>query len=218
MRLLLLLSLLFVSTSEVVWAKEPANLAQAKNAIIAYHDSGEYERDIEKVIAESMRYLKLALQQGIPQGKKPAIVLDVDETALSNYDDMVKMNFGGTLQQIIEAENKGQDPAILPTLKLYRFAKENKVAVFFVTGRKENERQITESNLKAVGYDHWDGLVLRNNNAAHETALNYKIAARSKIVADGYHIILTLGDQKSDITGLHAGKGFKLPGPFYLIK
>ena len=211
-------SLLLVLSGGAVFAKEPANLSEAKNALVKYHDSGEYERDIEKVAAEAMRYLKLSLEKGVPKGKKPAIILDIDETALSNYSDMVKLNFGGSMQHIQEAEDKGTDPVIAPTLKLYRFAKDNKVAVFFITGRKESEREATVKNLEAVGYRDWDGLVLRGSQHEHDSAVSYKSAERRKIEEQGYHIILNMGDQKSDITGTHTGKGFKLPGPFYLIK
>lgn len=209
---------LFFFAADNMLAKEPANLIEAKNAIIKYHDSGEYERDIEKTIADAMRYLKLSLEKGMPQGKKPAIVLDIDETALSNYDDMLKMNFGGTYEQIREAETKGTDPAIKPTLKLYRFAKDNKVAVFFITGRKETERDATIKNLEAVGYHGWEGLILRNGDHEHDSAVQYKSAMRAQIEKEGYHIILNIGDQKSDLTGTNTGKGFKLPGPFYFIK
>lgn len=218
MRFIAYLTISVLSFSSVVLAKEPTNLAEAKNAIVRYHDSGEYERDIDKVIAEAMRYLKLSLEKGIPKGKKPAIVLDIDETALSNYQDMVKLNFGGTMDQIREAEMQGNDPVIAPTLKLYRFAQDNKVAVFFVTGRKEMERDVTEKNLQAAGYRGWAALILRDEAHAHDSAVAYKSAARRKIEADGYYIILNVGDQKSDITGTNTGKGFKLPGPFYMIK
>ena len=205
-------------SGSVVLAKEPTNLTEAKNAVIKYHDSGDYERDIAKVIADAMRYLKLALEQGIPHGKKPAIVLDIDETALSNYPEMLKLNFGGTMAQILALGKDGDDPVILPTLHLYHFAKENKVAVFFVTGRREAERDATVKNLEAAGYHQWDGLILRNKMHEHDTAVAYKTAARASIEAKGYHIILSVGDQKSDLKGDHVGKGYKLPGPFYLIK
>jgi len=199
-------------------AKEPANLADAKSAIIKYHDSGEYTRDIEKVIADAMRYLKLSLEKGIPKGKKPAIVIDVDETALSNYAHMQEMHFGGSDEQVKEARTKGYDPVIKPTLALFRFAKSKKVAIFFLSGRQENVRELTANNLQAAGYYNWDGLILRDAAHANDSAVQYKSAMRTKIAANGYHIILSLGDQKSDLQGAYVGKGFKLPGPFYLIK
>jgi len=219
-RLLIVIYTLVFSlfSATVLVAKEPPNLAEAKASIIKYHDSGEYERDIEKVIADAMRYLKLCLEKGIPKGKKPAIILDVDETSLSNYADMLEMNFGGTNQQVQEAEMKGTDRGIKPTLKLYRFAKDNKVAVFFITGRKEVERTATIKNLQQVGYQGWDGLIMRDAEHDHDSAVLYKSAAREKIEKQGYNILLNVGDQQSDLKGPHSGKRFKLPGPFYLIK
>lgn len=198
-------------------AAEPTNLAQKKQELIRYHDSGAYNREISNVIAQSMRYLQLQLSHKNKSGKKPAIVLDIDETALSNYPNMVSLGFGGTLEQIREDENQGVDPVIAPTLKLYRFAKEHHVAVFFVTGRQEVERDATEKNLQQAGYYNWDGLYLRTAQFAKSPAMNYKTAIRKQIIAKGYDILLNIGDQKSDLAGGYARKGFKIPNPYYFI-
>jgi len=213
-----LLFLVFVSLasfSTITLAKEPANLVVAKQALIKYHDSGDYDRDINAVIIQAMRYLDWRMHQPMPQ--KPAIILDIDETALSNYNDMVRLNFGGTLEEILQDEDKGQDPAIKPTLRLYRFAKAHHIAVFFLTGRQEAEREATAKNLQQAGYTNWDGLILRSAEFAKSPATQYKIAMRKKISKQGYEVILNIGDQKSDLTGGYAEKTYKLPGPFYFI-
>jgi len=36
-------------------------------------------------------------------------------------------------------------------------------------------------------------------------------------VAQGYDILLTIGDQYSDLKGGYADKGFKLPNPMYYL-
>lgn len=200
-----------------VFAKEPTNLVVYKQQVARYHDSGEYDKDIKNVVNNAMRYLKMRLARPFPEGKTPAIVLDIDETSLSNYPNMKRLDFGGTLDEIRANEDKSEDPVIKPTLKLYRFAKENHIAVIFLTGRFEEKRAATENNLRKVGYDNWEKLVLRDGDNCKKPTTVYKTAVRKQLSDQGYDIILNMGDQKSDLAGGYADKTFKLPNPYYLI-
>lgn len=215
-----LLSLALVSlalTSGLALAHEPANLAVAKQNLKHYHDSGAYLDDIADTMQKAMRYLELRVERADFKGKKPAIVLDIDETSLSNYPDMVRLDFGGTIEEIRADEDKGIDEVIPPTLKLYRYAKANNIAVFFLTGRTEEERQVTEDNLKKAGYINHDGLILRDGEYKKAPAAIYKTAMRKQLTDKGYDIVLNIGDQKSDLRGGYSDKTFKLPNPYYLI-
>jgi predicted secreted acid phosphatase len=202
-----------VICSSLALAKEPGNLADYKRMLVHYHDSGAYNKDIDTTINQALHYLNMK----IAQAKKPAIVLDIDETSLSNYADMQRLDFGGTIEEIRADEDKGSDPAIEPTLRLYNYAKAHHVAVFFITGRHENERAETIHNLEQAGYKNWDGLILRNATYTTAPASVYKTAYRKQLAAQGYDIILNIGDQKSDLAGGYADKGFKLPNPYYFI-
>ncbi len=198
------------------YAKEPLNLAVAKAAVIQYHDSGEYEQDIQTVIQQAADKLDSILKQhGDPA--KDAIILDIDETSLSNYASMLRLGFGGTLQEIIRDEDKGKDPAIKPTLAFYRYAKAHHIAVFFLTGRQESERAVTVRNLKQAGYKNWDGLILRPVKYKKASATDYKTVMRKQLTDKGYDIIINIGDQESDLRGAYADNTYKLPNPFYLI-
>jgi predicted secreted acid phosphatase len=198
------------------YAQEPQNLSAVKNKLIKYHDSGEYLKDIKGVIANAMSYLKERVTHN-KKHKKLAIVLDIDETSLSNYKDMKELNFGGTFEEIQLAQDKGTDPVITPTLKLYKYALAHDVAVFFITGRREDERETTAQNLHAAGYSNWNKLVLRDGQYIKTSAETYKIAARKTIVAQGYDIVENIGDQESDLVGGFADKTYKLPNPYYFI-
>lgn len=212
---LFMLSGFFLCLINISFAKEPINLARCKADVMRYHNSGEYQKDQQAVINKGLNYLHTYLIR-THLNKKPAIVLDIDETALSNYPDMVKMNFGGTLAQMMAASDRGTDPAILPTLQLYRDAKQQHVAVFFVTGRRVYERAATEKNLLAAGYHHWDQLILRANDDHSPVAL-WKARMRAVIEKAGYDIVLNIGDQDSDLRGDHADLSLKLPNPYYVI-
>src|SRR5208283_1917266 len=58
-----------------------ANLGEMKIALTRYEESGQYERDLEQVGSLAKEYLRH--DKKLPN--KPAIVLDIDETSLSNW-------------------------------------------------------------------------------------------------------------------------------------
>ncbi len=45
----------------------------------------------------------------------------------------------------------------------------------------------------------------------------FKAACRKEIESKGYHIVVNMGDQLSDLEGGHADGEFKLPNPMYFV-
>ena len=142
-------------------------------------------------------------------------MLDVDETSLSNYTAINADNF--TFGPTSQAEATNEIGAAIPTsLKLFNDAKQNGVAVFFITGRRETTRAHTESNLTREGYTGWQQLILKPD-ASTDTTVAYKSGARAGHREQGYRIIANVGDQYSDLAGGHEDVGFKLANPFYFL-
>ncbi len=106
-------------------------------------------------------------------------------------------------------------PAIKPVLELYNMALENNVAVFFISARRGEGQEMTEKNLRAAGYTKWNKVVLLGPKDNTITSEQFKTRSRKKIIEEGFDIVLTIGDQNSDINGTYAGKTFLLPNPFY---
>jgi predicted secreted acid phosphatase len=200
-------------------AKEPENLHTAKQAGIFYHDSGEYDVDREVVSQEAITFLasKIAENKALSEPQKLAVVFDIDEKSLSNCDILLSLDFafvGSLLKPELE---KAEDPAIDPTLKLYEFAKQNDVTVFFITGRSESLRAATEKNLKVAGYTEWVKLFMKPDDYDKKSVIPYKRGSRKSIEGEGYKIIVNIGDQWSDLAGGHSERVFKLPNPYYYI-
>ena len=150
--------------------------------------------------------------------EKLALVLDIDETALSNYKQMAAQDYGYVPNAFDAWEDSAQATAIPGTLRLYQEAQKLGVTVFFITGRGESHRAATEQNLKSQGYTNFAGLTLRTAAQAKESTIEYKSGARKAIVDAGYRIILNVGDQFSDLKGLPAAEySVKLPNPFYYL-
>ena len=110
----------------------------------------------------------------------------------------------------------GQSRALAPTVALVRRARELGVAVFFVTGRPPELREATERNLREQGYE-WDGVVLQPAGASFASAVDFKAPERKRIAERGYTILLSMGDQQSDLDGGYAERTFKLPNPVYFL-
>ncbi|HLB57612.1 MAG TPA: HAD family acid phosphatase, partial [Gammaproteobacteria bacterium] len=195
------------------------NLDTLKNQIVHYHVVGTYEYDLSRIAFRAENYLKMRVRENkrLSHPKKLALVLDIDETSLSNYNDLKALNFGGTWHQQDLAEARGDDPVIKPTLTLYRYAINHGVVVFFITGRYEKYRTGTEKNLKAAGYTQWTNLYMKPNDYKQRSAIPYKTSHRKQIADQGYDIAVNVGDQQSDLSGGYSDKVFKYPNYMYFI-
>jgi HAD superfamily, subfamily IIIB (Acid phosphatase) len=147
--------------------------------------------------------------------KNLALVLDIDETSLSNLTAIEADNFTFGPASQAEATNE-VGKAIPSTLALYNDAKARGIGIFFITGRRENTRAHTESNLKREGFTTWNQVVLKPDASTDSTVV-YKSNARAAIEQQGYRIIANVGDQYSDLAGGHAASAFKLANPFYFL-
>ncbi|MGD0332737.1 MAG: HAD family acid phosphatase [Xanthobacteraceae bacterium] len=221
---------------------QPLNLDLIKNRLV-YYRCTQYDTDVAKTLAEARDWVEMRA----PQVGKPAIVLDIDETSLSNWARIYKNHFAFFLGGPCDLADKyaacgeqaweesAQAPALKPTLDLFNFAKCKdqpprtnctNVAVFFITGRLQvaKIKEATEQNLEQAGYHDWDGLYLRDPSTLGHPVADYKTAARIDIESRlGYMIIANIGDQESDLRCGNAGRcdraerRFKVPNPFYYI-
>ena len=208
-------------TAVVGVAGEPANLGELKTRLVAYHDCSRaecYVPQIERQSDGAIRWLRARVARG-KAGDKLAMVLDVDETSLSNWGVEKKDDFGYIPADWNAGVAARDGTVIAGTLRVWAEAEKDHVAVFFITGRPESQRADTEANLKAAGYSAWDGVALRaTDHDKSETTTAYKSEQRAKIVAMGYRIVLNIGDQLSDLKGAPmAEHSVKLPNPFYYI-
>jgi predicted secreted acid phosphatase len=112
------------------------------------------------------------------------------------------------------------DAKPLDTLRLFQVAKANKVAVFFITGRRDDDnhklRDATAENLVKAGYSDWTDLLLEPADYK-STVQDFKTEKRKEIAAKGYTIIANVGDQYTDLKGGYAERVYKLPNPFYFV-
>lgn len=210
-------------------AHAPVNLSVETAQLKNYYDSGRYRADIAHVDERAQGYIA-----SHASGKKLALVLDIDETALSNWPEMIADDFayfphapcalaGGRPTSPCGAlawDSLERAPAIGPTLALYRFARAHGLTVFFITGRHEAERAVTAQTLIKAGYTGWSpgNLLMEPDDMHVPSAADFKAPERQWIEDKlGYTIVANVGDQWSDLAGGFAEGDFKLPNPFYHI-
>jgi len=202
-------------------AERIPNLDELKAQLKQYHECtckcGCYGKDLDRQADRAIAFLRIRAANRRPQ-EKLALVLDIDETTLSNYEQMVKADFAFEKSAFNAWVESARATAIPGTLRLYQEAQRLGVSVFFLTGRAEPQRAATERNLRAQGFQTWQQLILRSDAEATLSAQQYKSARRAAIAADGYRIVLSVGDQWSDLKGKpEAEFSVKYPDPYYYI-
>lgn len=203
---------------------QPLNLGELKLQLSDYKCSGQYDREVADTLAAAQSYV----EKRAGQVNHPAIVLDIDETSLSNWPEIAANDYGYIPSGACNLagpcgetawELGAQAPAIAPTLRLFNEAKARDVKIFFVTGRRETPalREATERNLRAAGYDGWEALRMRPvSNEQFANVQAFKTAMRADIGKTAT-IIANIGDQRSDLDGGFAERTWKVPNPFYFI-
>ena len=130
------------------------------------------------------------------------VVLDIDETVLDNspYEAkcvLEKLVYPNKWEDWIKNASAKPVPGALDFLK---YARSNGVEVYFVTNRKENERESTVENLKSAGFTAVDAdhLLMREDISSKEIR-------RAKI-SKTRHISLLFGDNLADFSDAFDGK------------
>ena len=198
------------------------NLFDAQRRVEQYIASGRYEADFAKVAHEAKAYV----ERRAASATRPAIVLDIDETSLSNWPAYKANGWGRVLDGgcnleqgpcgIRAYQGLAQAKALTPTLELVTRAKALGVAVFFISARPSALREATERNLRDQGYV-WDGVIVLPEGARFTSAVDFKAPERKRIAERGFSILLSMGDQDSDLRGGYAERTFKLPNPVYFL-
>lgn len=185
-------------------ASSTYGVAELAGTIREYHDSGGYEADLVEVDRRAKRSLKnqlRRLRESPGPGRysecsrsgtrchavDPAIVLDIDETSLSNYAGLDASNF----------------------------ARARGVEAFLITGRPDIVREPTDSNLQAARFDSGYTLITKPSGLhtiEYKSGERAKIEEEL-----GFTILVNVGDQDSDLAGGHARRAFKLPNPMYYV-
>ncbi len=199
---------------------------------IADKKKSPYISEIAKLLNDQNAYLAQNAKAG-----KPAIVLDVDDTTLWNYDmedGAMHFNYDPVLQNTWVQDQLF--PAVPSMVDFVDKAVKMGYTVFGLTGRNNDQEPATLGNLTKVGYGatftadslftKWTGKPGSTQPSyitcatTSCTTVEYKAGTRAYLqsaAGGGYNIVLNVGDQWSDLKGGGAAKVLKLPNPTYYL-
>lgn len=203
--------LLFAACSQPV--SNLINLDLAKKAVRDYYEKGEYQKECSLAFAKGIKEIE---SNSIPDNA--VVIFDVDDTALSNYDQTKDLGFGYVFSIWDKWMKDARAKAIPETKNFYDWLIKKNIKVIFLTGRKNDAYEATKKNLMAQGYSKFDTLIVRNNEANEIPATEWKSFEREKLVQKGYKIIASVGDQDSDFEGDNIGIKIKLPNYLYIVE
>jgi len=188
------------------------NLSVSKKRIADYYESGKFDKEIVKIVRDVKNDFEDYQFQ-----KNDAVVFDVDETLLSNYDYAKSIGFG-YIYNLWDKWQLDEKSNAIPEMKnLYDWFIDNDVKIIFLTGRQFHTYQSTLNNLRKEGFNNFDTLICRNQGEAKTPTHQYKSSKRKELSENGYDIIATFGDQHEDLLGDYTGLKVKIPNYIYKL-
>ena len=193
--------------------QEPVNLHAAKKAVADYYESGAYSAELKSEVQQFIQELE---SSDLPEN--PAVIFDVDETVLSNYDYIKSLNFGYEYNLWNEYQKTGTAKAIPEVKELYNYLKEKGFKIIFLTARRQVVYESTLRNLTREGFTDFDTLICYAQDHKDISSADFKGFERELLTNSGVNIAATVGDQNSDFSGGNTGLSLKLPNLLYQIK
>ncbi len=170
----------------------------------------KYTLDFEAVV-KTAKDIVLSTKTNL----SPAVVIDIDETMLSNLTYITKNRDLNDLQEFCNWQKLALCQPIPSMVEFYNWLQSLNIDVFFVTARSTDLKVATLKNLANIGITSWSNVYFRDASLWPVPKL-FKAFTRSEIYKDGFEIILNIGDQPTDFEGGFAANHLKVPNPFYL--
>ncbi len=190
-----------LATTQTKINKEQLKIPKREHTIQALlwqQQSAEYKALSHQAFNLAKLYLDKLLEN--KSYKKPlAIVTDIDETVLDNspYNArMVKDNANYTRKTWKSWGEEKKAKSIPGALEFFNYAHSKKVAIFYISNRRDNQKLETIQNLIKNGFPAVDAahVLLRTNTGEKQ--------ARRNSVAKTHKIGILLGDNLSDFSNL----------------
>lgn len=183
----------------------PAQQTQAdsttylEGAVLWQQSSGERRALSYQTFALARMMLDRDLRMNRRSKMKRAIIVDVDETILDNsafQASSAKNNRPYTPQLWTEWCNRAEAIAVPGAVEFLRYATSRGVRVFYVSNRKQIEREGTATNLKKVGFPE----VTEQTLLVRTDPKSSSKEPRRVSISSRYHVVLLMGDDLNDFS------------------
>ncbi len=179
------------------FAQQPADNEYQAGAVLWTQLSGERRALSYQAFALARIMLDRDLRLNRNRRMRRAVIVDVDETILDNsrYQGMLlKTRTSYASKTWTEWCNKAEAVAVPGAVEFLRYANSRGVRVFYITNRKEIEKDGTARNLKQVGFPNVNDetLLVRTEKTG-----SVKEGRRAAVAAK-YRVVLLMGDNLND--------------------
>ena len=134
-----------------------------------------------------------------PRKARRAVVVDVDETVLDNSRYQAQLILANQVYGSATWTawcNRAEASAVPGAVEFLRYANARGVRVFYITNRKDAEKDGTARNLKQLGFPEVNDQTLLVRTDPKSSSKE----PRRLSVASRYHIVLLMGDDLNDFT------------------
>jgi len=176
-------------------AQQPADNEYMAGAVLWTQLSGEKRALSYQAFALARIMLDRDLRANRNRKVKRAVIVDIDETILDNsrYQTMLlKTRTNYASKTWTDWVNKAEATALPGAVEFLQYANSRGVRVFYITNRKQIEKEGTARNLKQAGFPNVNDetLLVRTDTSVKE--------ARRRAIAAKYRVVLLMGDNLND--------------------
>ncbi|HEX8143606.1 MAG TPA: 5'-nucleotidase, lipoprotein e(P4) family [Pyrinomonadaceae bacterium] len=155
---------------------------------------------------QAYNFARILLDQDLRMNRRRrmrrAVIVDVDETVLDNsrYQAWIIKERKSYPEKWTAWINRSEAEAIPGAVEFLRYAQQRGVKVFYVTNRKQEEKEGTRANLLKLGFPDVsdETLLVRTNDSSKEP--------RRLSIAEKYRIVLLIGDNLNDFAAVFEQK------------
>src|SRR5438552_8382746 len=166
-------------------------------AVLWQQSSGEHRALAYQAFALARTVLDRDLRINRRGKLRRAVVVDVDETILDNSAHeawLIKNHRSYNAQDWTEWCNRAEAGVVSGAVEFLRYANSRGVRVFYITNRKEIEKDGTARNLKKLGFPEvTDETLLVRTDKDSSSKEPRRVAVGAK-----YHVVLLMGDDLND--------------------
>lgn len=193
-------SLLSTKTNAEPMAASTVNLPEQNTmSVLWFQTSGEAKALYHQGYnLAKLRLDELLKKKSMKAGRKPAIVLDIDETIVDNSPYQAWSAQSGKGHQVNWNEwiDRAEAKPLPGALEFLRYANTRGVEIYYISNREEAQKTATIKNLKKIGAPQVNNrhvLLLQPEEKGKET--------RRREVAKTHDILLLFGDNLGDFSG-----------------
>jgi hypothetical protein len=190
----------------------PPSLPQAKQAVVRYYESGQWEKACRKTAEEMLQYVRTVLAADNPE--KPAVVVGLDDVLLSSFALRKSCGFCPTPKDKDAWMIMDFMPAAPGMADMVEALQFSGVSVFVVSSRPESLRLPTLENLAKAGYAP-QTLFLVPPPDRDLTSAQFQDKIRTMLARQGFTILATLDDHQKDVGEENTEKVFIVPNLMY---